>query len=386
MLNFPTAPTDGTYYPTQPAPSPFQWKYKSATPAYWRDVRGTAQRTNRMPNPAFQISQINELTDGTNISMYMADSWYNQFTSDIASVRFQRVASPTPKGGGYRLRATVNTADTTPAAGEWLRLELPPRRHLHARPPVGYGVGGAGHRALWLAFTGGHLHAGDQERQRRPHLPVPFTISAGQANTDVELMTIVPGDTTGTWPAGAVRSSLWYWSIMNVNTTSSGNINKWVAGNYLAASGNQSNGLGVAGAVFEFFDVGVYADPLRTGIPPDFEIPNAAEELTRMQRYIQKCHSLKGIVTAATVAERCGTTLAVPMRTAPALSVYGSPSLWDGSAGPYITSITGNYSSKTHIDCQLTCAAGGLTPQRPALGYLYTNNSIYNCILAKCDL
>ena len=381
-INFPTAPTNDTLFPIQPTLG--SWRYKSATPAYWRDMRGKALK-NRCPNPSFQISQINVNADASNMGLYMSDSWYSYFTSDVASVRFQRIQSLTPKGGPHRFRATVSVPDTTPAAGEWCGWNT--RIEGLYLADLQWGTANAVPvivRFGWRSPAGTYTLGIRNDAVTRTYL-FPFTISAGQANTDVEIVQIIPGDTTGVWPPGAVRHSLWYWSIMNVNSTSSGNINKWVAGNFLAASGNQSNGLGAVGT-FEFFDVGIYPDPYRTGLLPDFEIPDISEEFVRMARYTQKCFSLKGIVTAATVCERMGSTLQVPMRTIPALSVHNSPSVWDGTGEPYVTSVTANYSTRTFVDCQLTCSAGGLTPPRPATMYLYSTNAEVHYIRANCEL
>lgn len=383
-INFPTAPANDTIFPAQP--TQVAYRYKSAAPAYWRDMRGRASRTNRFIDPAFQISQVNNpFADGINIAgLYISDVWLSH-CGITGSVRQQRVVSPTPKGGNHRFRATVNTADTTPVANEWFGLNT--RMEGVHMADLLWGTANA---VPIIVRFGWRSPAGTYTLGIRNHVPdrsylFPFTISAGQANTDTEQIVNIPGDVAGTWKTDNSLHSYWYWSIMNVNTTSSGNINKWFAGNALAASGNQSNGLATVGNVFEIFDMGCYADPNRTGIAPDYEVPDPALELLKVQRYVQRCFGLRGIIGTATVADRMGSTLAVPMRTVPALSVYGGPGIYDGNVSPPVTSITANYSSRSFIDCQCTCSAGGFNLYRPALMYYYSNGE-WDYILAKAEL
>ena len=60
----------------------------------------------------------------------------------------------------------------------------------------------------------------------------------------------------------------------------------WQAGAKYTITGNPNGA--VTGNVFYFTDVGLYLDPLATGIAPPWAMPDEAEELRACQRYYQK--------------------------------------------------------------------------------------------------
>lgn len=373
-INFPTTPADNTNHPNAPLVPYVSYRYKSAAPAYWRDIRGTALPTNRFTNPSFQISQINGMTDGTNVAgLIMADEWFTYYTTSTGSYRGQLVAAPTPKGSPNRLRITVTAADTAIISGEWLNIA-----HSIEGSKLGdlrWGTASARQVILrfgWRSPAGTWNVAIRNKALTRSYI-VTFTIAAGQANTDTEQTFIIPGDTSGVWPIDNDASILMNFMMNSGNTTSSGNANKWVNGNFVAVSGI-TNGWAVVGNTFELFDVGFYIDPLFTGRPPDFEVPDPTVELRKCQRYMAKVFGLCGVVLDGTQAERMGTTLPVAMRVAPALTVRGAPQLYDYATVPVVTSVANNYSTRSFISCRLVCSAGAMAASAAVVMYYISEN------------
>lgn len=368
-INFPTTPANNTIYPNVPVTPGIAYRYRTAEPA-WRDMRGTALRQNRFLNPSHQISQINGFTDATNVGgLYMGDEWYVFYGSNVGVYRGQRLELMTPRGGPFRIRITINTADTSLASTD--RLQFNTGQEGINMADVGYGTAAAKQmvaRFGWKSPAGTYTFAIKNFAGTHSFL-APFTVTAGQANTDLEFTIIIPPCTIGTWDTANGSWAYFYWTI--AHGTKSGTNNTWFAGNFSAANSN-SNGWTPVGAAYELFDCGLYVDPNLTGIAPEFEVPDLHDEFQRMQRYCARIYGLRGIVTAGTIAERMGTTLPVPMRVVPALSVRGAPHVWDSVAVPTISSVSANYSSKNFIDCQLT-TSGGLTAGNACCQYMETS-------------
>jgi hypothetical protein len=69
-------------------------------------------------------------------------------------------------------------------------------------------------------------------------------------------------------------------------TTLTAPANGWQAGNFIAGPG-QFNLLGTVNNQAQIWDVGLYADPNRTGLPPAFQVPDYALDLMECQRYFE---------------------------------------------------------------------------------------------------
>jgi hypothetical protein len=150
-----------------------------------------------------------------------------------------------------------------------------------------------------------------------------FTISAGQANTDTVQTFVIPGDTTGTWPNDSNTGM--YLTITAAAGTTFQGVAGWNAGNLMRTAAN-TNGMATAGNIFELFDVGLYLDPLATGVPPAWQMPDEAQELIACKRYWEKVDDSAFIFSGA-VTSGTGyylTAQLVPKRVLPALSGVNS--------------------------------------------------------------
>ncbi len=274
-----------------------------------------APKKNYVVNGGMQISLEYNGTAATGQALYAVE----QFTTEISSgaaFSIQQVASLTPGGSPNRLRFTVTTADATIAAGEYgdIVTKIEGNRVADLR------FGTASAKSFTVQF-GVKAPAGTyciivlNNAVNRSYV-AEYTISAGEANTEVVKSVTIPGDTTGTW-AKDTTAGLWVrWSLA-VGTTYQQAANAWGTGNTLGSS-NQFNFFGTNGNVFELFDVGVYE-----GInPPEF-VPNSYSfDLIECQRYWE----LIGMTVVTTAPPYANTSwYRVTKRISPTLGIGGNP-------------------------------------------------------------
>ena len=124
---------------------------------------------------------------------------------------------------------------------------------------------------------------------------IQFAITAGQTYQDLEFAFVVPGDTQGTWlkdtgiglfMAFTLAAGSLYWGAQG-----------WQAGNRIITGGS-INLLQSTDHWIELFDVGIYADDYKTGVPPQWEPPDYAQTLWECQRYYERM----GVTAASNIA------------------------------------------------------------------------------------
>ena len=336
-FNFPSSPTDGQVFP------PFVYNAAAGT---WRRFSGTALSWNRIVNPAMQISQQNADTAGTAAFYYAADQWDSYLSLTGAVVSFQRVQSVTPKGSVNRLRASVTTAQAS-LGTSFFCFE----QKIEGTRVADLGWGTAAARQIvirfgWKSPAGTYSVALGNGAQNRGCC-VSFTVSAGEANTDIEKTVVFPGDVTGAWPATVAVSLRVYFTIAVEYSSYLGVSGVWQDGFPLGTSAS-TNGLATMGNTFELFDVGLYADPYKTGIAPEFEVPDYTDDLTECQRYWYRATNVRGLIQNATGTFYVGYPHPVPMRSIPSSGISGATlKAYDGSTAPYVTSVTTGTSTTT---------------------------------------
>jgi hypothetical protein len=297
-FDFPAAPTEGQTYappggPTYIFHSPV-WQMVPQSPIAYV---ATAEAKNRIVNGAFQISQEfgNTLLGPTGVlATYAADQWLGG-SNTTGTVSQQRVQVPTPKGSVNRLRMTIVTVDASLTTNEHLSI-VQTIEGIRVADFL-YGTAQAKQAVLRFGFKGpaGTYAASLRNNASDRSYIANFIIAAGQANTDTEQVLVIPGDTVGTWLTDS-GIGIWLRICLGTGPTWQG-VAGWQAGNLFNIAGN-SNGLAVAGAVYELFDVGLYLDPNNTGVPPAWQMPDEAEELRSCQRYYQTAYNwLSGSVT-----------------------------------------------------------------------------------------
>jgi hypothetical protein len=166
---------------------------------------------------------------------------------------------------------------------------------------------------------------------------------------------VIPGDTIGTW-ANDNTTGLYFSIVLYSGTTYRTAPNVWTAGNFLYPSTGTVNF--ASNTNYLVSNVGMYADPYKTGIAPSWQLPDYAQELRRCQRYWYKQFALRGaIVISGTDLSRPGAIHAAPMRTAPAATIVGTPRFWDATVTPIATSFLANTSNEHY--CELDIRTGG---------------------------
>lgn len=241
---------------------------------------------NLILNGAMLISQEYGTTAQTGLTTgrYILDGV--SLTASIGTWTAQQVASVTPSGSPYRARLTC-TAGATPGATDVVSFLFPVEGFDVAG--LQWGTANAAPFLFRCGFKGPagtyafnfRNNAGDRSYVH------PFTITAGQANTDTLQTVLVPGDTnvTATWLKDDSGIGLRVAICLACGSTfQTPTADAWQGSNLLCTTAI-SNGA-TTGNVFDLFDVAGYrASNLPTGFVPGFDVPSYPEELRRCLRY-----------------------------------------------------------------------------------------------------
>jgi hypothetical protein len=247
-----------------------------------------------------------------------------------ASIGNGRVQVVTPNGSVNRMRFNVVTGKPSLTAGDYHQIV----QMIEGIRVADFLWGTAQARQAILRFgwksPAGTYSISVLNGAANRNYIANFTIAAGQANTDTEQVLRIPGDTTGVWPVDTSRG-MYVRFVTATGTTYGNGVAGWQAG---AASGTalNTNGIATAGNVIELWDCGLYLDPLNTGTPPRFEMPDEANEYIACCRYYERFP-----VTAVTVPSTSYAPHAYKARKRidPALAIVGGSALgavWTGIA------------------------------------------------------
>jgi len=256
-----------------------------------RIVDALSPPPNLLVNPSFRIDQERA---GSNLDLtagnaYACDQWLAWLSAAPGgTLRTARTAIATPGGSSHRLRCTVQAADTTIAAGDFYMIEqaveglavaaaqfgTPSARPLLLRFGVRSSIAGTFGVSLCNAASGRSWVG-------------TITIAAGEVNTDVVRELAIPGDTTGAWLAGTgigVRLRITLAAGSGFQGAAG-----WQAGNIMTTAA-QTNWMANASATFDLFDAGLHIDALGLGVMPQWQLPDAADELRACQRFYEKSY------------------------------------------------------------------------------------------------
>jgi hypothetical protein len=265
----------------------------------------TAAAKNYIINPGMRVSQENGTSSGTGTGYYAAEQ-FALFHSQDGILTTAQVASATPGGSTHRLRTTVTSPDATLGATQFAQF-LTKLEGLSVAD-LKFGTSGAKQvvvRFGWKSPAGTYAVRLSNAAEDRCFVR-EFTISGGEANTDTLQTVTVPGDTSGTWVATNAASFFLSWTLAT-GTTYQGTPDAWQASTIIGTS-STSNGIGTGSAVFELFDVGMYADPEATGVAPPFILPDYGEDLRACQRYWRSSYSI-GTQPGTVVVSQLGRTV-----------------------------------------------------------------------------
>jgi hypothetical protein len=131
----------------------------------------------------------------------------------------------------------------------------------------------------------------------------------------------VPPNTAGTWATDTTGGVTLHFSYA-VGSTYVG-VAGWQTANKLAVPA-QVNGAAVTGTGLIIGDVGFYADPDNTGIPPTWETPDYATEFNKCLRYWRTVAVSQASYGAASGDVQVSAPLVPLMRAVPASAVIGT--------------------------------------------------------------
>jgi hypothetical protein len=265
----------------------------------------------------------------------------------------QRVQVYTSNGSLYRIRSTV-TVGAAMAAGNAVSLQ----QAIEGIRITDFlwGAGSARQAILRFGFKGpaGTYSVSLRNGATNRAYVAPFTITAGQANTDTVQTLIIPGDTTGVW-SGDTNPGIYLCICIAVGTTLAGAAG-WQAGNIIGLTG-QTNGVATNGNVFELFDVGLYLDPRNTGIAPTWTMPDEAEEKRACQRYYALTYVAGRNNGSYSASISSSVYFPATMRTSPTVTIIAGTRLNIFSTG---LTIWGNPDGTSHSGGYgINAAAGG---------------------------
>jgi hypothetical protein len=243
---------------------------------------------NKLLNPFCEIDQANEGAATTASGAYIVDGFLYGFTTTGGAITRQRNATGGPLGYPYNISATVTTAATSVAAGDYYEMQ----QRLEGDELYDTLWGTTQAKPVTLSFwvlcsIAGTYSVTIINYAGNRSFVAPYTISV--ANT-WQLVTItVPGDTVGTWvtSGNALALYLGFWQAVGTTyQTPTGNT--WLAGQFFATTGITNTWATTAGAVFRLgpckLEVGPIATPmLRNSI---------AQELIRCQRHYEKSYDI----------------------------------------------------------------------------------------------
>lgn len=244
-------------------------------------------RRTRIVNGDKLVSQENAQTSGTTNGRYISDQNAMFFVSNNGVFTGVNVAGRTSPSGGNRDRITITTPDTVLAAGEFLTYTQNIEGSNVADMKWGSSGAVAGVIRLGMRYPAGTWPIAFHNSGATRSYVATFTVSALEANTDIVREFAIPGDTTGTY---LTADGVIGWTIDRVigaGSTFQG-VAGWQAGNILTVAG-ATNGMAISGAIFEFFDEGMKADPASTGSYGQYEAA-VVDPVYRSERYWEKSY------------------------------------------------------------------------------------------------
>ena len=277
----------------------------------------TQQTYSRVVNGAMQISQENGDTASAGAasgSWYCADQFLGTWSLSAGTVACARNSVLLPDGTAKVASLVTGAAVTSLAAASILFFVT----RIEGVRVTDLQWGTAQAKQIILRFStsvpaGTYSVALQNSDQTRSYVAQWTQASAAwQTNT-----LVIPGDTTGAWlkdtGVGIHLAFTWAMGANFVGVTG------WQAGSKYTAAGQVTSI--AAGAGFYLTNVGLYADPSTTGVPPPWQMPDYASELAACKRYIQKLR-MDLVATAGGAGQYYGATYPFPveMRTAPALN------------------------------------------------------------------
>jgi hypothetical protein len=280
----------------------------------------------------------------------------------------QEQSTDVPSGEGFKnsLKTTVNTVDSSIAAGDYYGLEFP-LEGQNINTVSGFGTSGA--KNLTLSFFVKSSVTGDysvsfQNGVFDTSYVSKYTISS--ANTWEKKTINITAKTDGTWVTTNAQGARIWFSLGTGSTFSTSNEQTYESGNYVNITGT-TQWISNAGATF--YITGVQLEVGETATP--FEHEDYGTTLHKCQRYLYRTsggggtnapnHLIGGQAYNSTTVGQCSAYFPATMRAKPTFSTSG---LYAWNNVTYaITSTVANNSS-IQVGTVNLGVASGLTTNR----------------------
>jgi hypothetical protein len=239
----------------------------------------TAETRNRIVNGAMQISQENGVTSVASGS-YPVDQIL--LGSNIATVTAAKAVLGVNASMPYACSTTIGTGKPALASADLWHLV----QYIEGTRIADFRWGTGQAKQAVARFSAYSNAAGTFTFYIKNAVPdrtflAPFTIAAALTWQDFSI--VIPGDTTGTWASDTSTGLRFGWGFAAGSTLNTG-VAGWQAGNPVQMAAH-TNLAATAGNSFYVTNVGLYLDPLNSGVPPRWQMPDEAEELRACQRY-----------------------------------------------------------------------------------------------------
>ena len=244
------------------------------------DAGGLTGR-NLIINGAMQVSQRSTSETNFTGSAYKTVDRVRSHATGGGSLD-QEQSTDVPSGQGFinSLKTTVNTVDSSIAAGDYYGLEFP-LEGQNVNGVSGFGTSGA--KNLTLSFWVKSSVTGDysvsfQNGVFNNSYVSKYTISS--ANTWEYKTISITAKTDGTWVTTNAQGVRLWFSLGTGSTFSTSNEQTWESGNYVNITGTTQ---WISNSSATFFITGVQLEIGETATP--FEHRSYGDELARCQRY-----------------------------------------------------------------------------------------------------
>lgn len=318
---------------------------------------GVSQK-NYIMNGGFLVSQEYPVSAQTVSGRYPADQWIVTHSTTGAvsygQVNSYSIASGTP----YRLSVSVTTADASIGSGEFLIISQPIEGYRVQ--DLGWGVASVA-KSITLKF-GVNAPAGTycvsiRNRVTDRSYVAEYTISGGEAGSDVYKSIAVPGDVTGSWDKNNVAGMIVSWNLV-AGSSFQGAAGAWTAGNIIGTS-NQVNFLGTIGNTFYLFDVGMY----RGNAAPDFVAENYVDTLRECQRYYEKADFASFYFPVGATGTQYNNVNFTEKRANPTMAFLTTLQAWTtggGNATPTSQSLVATNTKNAQLSVSISGNIGGV--------------------------
>jgi hypothetical protein len=183
----------------------------------------------------------------------------------------------------------------------------------------------------------------------------------------------IPSPVGQTWTLDStVGLELWFVAAAGANHAGAAFTGQWMTGSAISLLG-QGNGVATVSNQMVISDVGLYPDPLGTGIGPIWDaVPNMDSDMDCL-RYWYRLMGSRGVANSATSAGRMGQQHPVEMRIGATIANVGAPTAYDGTNNGALT-MGATYPNTRFADftgSTTTLVAGrGVMQSQPAGAYV----------------